>query len=96
MSAAATITLTVALSLSGDVRDPAQARSTAAALIAALPADMHQRVGRGAVLLTTLRQRPDVVRALIASGELEPWPTLAALADAGATTDELLGLLPAA
>lgn len=92
-TSAATITLMTALSLSGAERDPGQARATAAALLAALPADPHQRAGRGVTLLTVLRQRPDILATLLAGGELGRWETLAALADAGATTDELLKLL---
>lgn len=93
-AAAATITLTTALSMSGVERDPSQALATARALLGELPDDQNQRVGRCAVLLVTLRQRPDIIKRLLDGGELARWPTLAALADAGATTEELLSLLP--
>lgn len=90
---AATITLTLALSLSGTIPSPEQAEAEARRLLAQLPDDPHQRAGRGAILLVTLRQRPDILRRLLASGEFARWPTLASLADGGATTAELLALL---
>lgn len=89
-----TLVLTAVLLLSGEATEHS-ALPQARALMAELPADVHQRVGRGVQLLAVLRARPDILRGLIDGGALARWPTLAALADAGGTVDELLGMLPA-
>lgn len=90
----ATLVLTSVLLLSGEA-DERSAVPQARALMDELPGDLHQRVGRGAQLLAVLRARPDILRGLIDGGALARWPTLAALADAGGTVDELLSMLPA-
>lgn len=87
-----TLVLTAALLLSGRATD-ATALEQARALLAELPAELPRRVSYGAQLLTLQRMRPDVLRTLVAGGALALWPTVAALADAGATTTELTDLI---
>lgn len=87
-----TLILASALIVSGEIPEPS-AIERARELLAALPKDPHTRVGRGATLLAALRQRPDIVCTLVNGGSIDRWDTLAALADAGATVDELLRVL---
>lgn len=89
----ATLVLASALIISGETPEPA-AIERARELLATLPADAHTRVGRGATLLAALRQRPDIVRTLLDGGAIDRWESLAALADVGATIDELISVMP--